>query len=377
MKVYEIINEAVLDPSGWGQTPYGTDIDYFGLRVQLRPSTFLKLALPLGPAETNPEVEKYMQGGGKIAYPMLDIEIPKGWEEGDYSEPAKVVDHEGRNRMKTWIKLKGDDPIQVNIKPRGWYRRKHLTSDHIEAISKGLISQRGNFVSGPLFPTDSALEEDTVDEAETRTLASTQIRTNLRKAGYKLLGSGADATVWAKKSGPVTKIIMPDDGQGAGLAGDTFMKFYEFCKEHEGYSNLPRFSDNEVEVFEADGKDYIMITMERLAPIPNGSFQEAMVWILSDLATKAMSWQQALQTISNEKTWMHYDEGMDPVQILQTIDSLDQRDLLEYEVLFKLMTLLYHRGRINKIGWDLHTENAMMRGDTIVITDPWFNMQTR
>lgn len=377
MKVYEIINEAVLDPSGWGQTPYGTDIDYFGLRVQLRPSTFLKLALPLGPAETNPEVEKYMQGGGKIAYPMLDIEIPKGWEEGDYSEPAKVVDHEGRNRMKTWIKLKGDDPIQVNIKPRGWYRRKHLTSDHIEAISKGLISQRGNFVSGPLFPTDSALEEDTVDEAETRTLASTQIRTNLRKAGYKLLGSGADATVWAKKSGPVTKIIMPDDGQGAGLAGDTFMKFYEFCKEHEGYDNLPRFSDNEVEVFEADGKDYIMITMERLAPIPNGSFQEAMVWILSDLATKTMSWQQALQIISNEKTWMHYDEGMDPVQILQTIDSLDQRDLLEYEVLFKLMTLLYHRGRINKIGWDLHTENAMMRGDTIVITDPWFNMQTR
>lgn len=168
MKVNEIINEAILDPSGWGQTPYGTDIDYFGLRVQMKPSTFLELALPLGQAETNPEIEKHMQGGGKIAYPMLDIEIPNSWEEGDYSKPAKVVGHEGRNRMKAWIKLKGNDPIQVNIKPRGWYRRSHLTPDHIEAISKGLIGQRGNFVKGPLFATDSALEEDTVDEAEKR-----------------------------------------------------------------------------------------------------------------------------------------------------------------------------------------------------------------
>lgn len=160
MKAKEFINEAVLDPSGWGQTPYGTDIDYFGIRVQMRPSTFLKLALPLTSSVTNLEVEKHMRAGGRIAYPMLDIEIPKSWEKGDYSEPAKVVDHEGRNRMKTWIDLKGDDPIQINIRPRGWRRRKDLTPELIEAISKGLDSQRGHFVRGPLFPPDSVLEED-------------------------------------------------------------------------------------------------------------------------------------------------------------------------------------------------------------------------
>jgi predicted chitinase len=159
MRAKEFTTEAVLDPGGWGETPYGTDIDYFGLRVQMKPSTFLKLALPLGSAETNSEVEKHMRAGGKIAYPMLDIEIPDGWEKNDFSDPGKVVSHEGRNRMKTWIALKGDDPIQVNIKPRGWYRRKHLTPEHVEAISKGLFSQRGNLVNGPLFPTDSALEE--------------------------------------------------------------------------------------------------------------------------------------------------------------------------------------------------------------------------
>jgi len=38
------------------------------------------------------------------------------------------------------------------------------------------------------------------------------------------------------------------------------------------------------------------------------------------------------------------------------------------------MSLLYNTGRINKIGWDLHTENVMQRSDgTLVIIDPWFS----
>lgn len=157
MRANEFISEAILDPRGWGGTPYGTDIDYFGLRVQMKPSTFLKLALPLGSAQTNPEVEKHMSAGGKIAYPMLDIEIPENWKDGDYSKPAEVVDHEGRNRMTQWIKLKGDDPIQVNIRPRGGLRRKNLSDDYIEALSKGLVSQRGNYISNP-FSADTVLE---------------------------------------------------------------------------------------------------------------------------------------------------------------------------------------------------------------------------
>lgn len=161
MRANEFIGEAILDPRGWGGTPYGTDIDYFGLRVQMKPSTFLKLALPLGPEQTNLEVEKHMSAGGKIAYPMLDIEIPESWKDGDYSKPAEVVDHEGRNRMTQWIKLKGDDPIQVNIRPRGGIRRRNLSDDYIEALSKGLVSQRGNYITNP-FSADTVLENELV-----------------------------------------------------------------------------------------------------------------------------------------------------------------------------------------------------------------------
>lgn len=212
-------------------------------------------------------------------------------------------------------------------------------------------------------------------EAEIRTPSSTEIRGAMRKFGYKLLGSGEDATVWAKKSGPVVKIIMPSDGEGAGPAGDTFMKFYQFCKENPALENLPKFSGGEMEVFQSDGKDYVMATMERLNPIPSGSIQEALVWILSDLATKKAAWSSALRVMKDPSTWVDYGGGMQPDDIVDTINGMSRKELLEWEVIYKLMALLYHRGRINKIGWDLHTENAMLRDGTVVITDPWFAVQ--
>lgn len=214
---------------------------------------------------------------------------------------------------------------------------------------------------------------ESIAEAEIRTSASREIRQSLRRAGYKLLGSGVDATVWAKTSGlDVIKIIMPDDGQGAGVAGDTFMRFYEFCKAHSDLENLPKFSDKEVEVFQADGKDYIMITMERLTPIPQSrsSFKEAVVWLFSVCTSSKMSWEQTKKKLSDYQTWAD-NPDFNPASILRAYNKLTPEQLLEYEILYKLMVLLYHTGNINKVGWDLHTENAMLRGDTIVITDPW------
>lgn len=161
MRAKEFIYEAELDPLGWGQTPIGTDVDYFGLRVKMRPSTFLKLAAPLTSGAKNPEVEKHMQGGGKIAYPWLDIRDPAEWEtKQDFSKPAQVVGHEGRNRMKTWIKLKGDDPIQVNLFLKNANRRRYITDEMIDALSKGLFAEKSSsFIKGPLFDPTTALEE--------------------------------------------------------------------------------------------------------------------------------------------------------------------------------------------------------------------------
>ena len=150
------VDEAVLDTRGWGNTPQGIDVDYFGLQVKMRPSMFLKLAAPLTSAGENPAVAQHMEKGGKIAYPFLDIQDPTQWEEGDFSKEAKVKTHEGRNRMKKWIQLKGDDPIQVNIFLRGANRRRYITPEMIKKLSQGVYSESGQWVNGPLFDPNTA-----------------------------------------------------------------------------------------------------------------------------------------------------------------------------------------------------------------------------
>jgi hypothetical protein len=150
------LDEAELDPQGWGSTPQGTDVDYFGIQVKMRPSMFMRLAAPLTANAENPEVAQHMEKGGKIAYPFLDIQEPKEWEDGDFANEAKVRSHEGRNRMKKWIQMKGDEPIPVNIFFRNANRRKYITPEMIKQLSMGVFSESGNWVSGPLFDPGTA-----------------------------------------------------------------------------------------------------------------------------------------------------------------------------------------------------------------------------
>jgi hypothetical protein len=151
VELTEDLDEAELDPTGWGNTPQGTDVDYFGTKVIMRPSMFLKLAAPLTSAGENPKVVQHMEKGGKIAYPFLDIKEPAEWEAGDFTEDARVKTHEGRNRMKKWIEMKGDEPIQVNLFFRGANRSRYITKEMIARLNQGMISETGNYVAGPLF----------------------------------------------------------------------------------------------------------------------------------------------------------------------------------------------------------------------------------
>lgn len=216
MRAKEFITEAVLDPTGWGKTAMGTDIDYFGLRVQMRPSVFLQLSHPLDSADQNPDMEKYMQSGGKIAFPFLEIKEPFEWEDGDFSQLAKVVGHEGRNRMTHWIKLKGDAPIQVNLFLRNANRRKYITDEIIQALSVGLVSQTGQVVQNP-FDANTALEETAglLETSNDRDLNEISMRpTDLRQQS-----SGINAVVGIEFEMAVPDVAMSDDD----LAGEPDM----------------------------------------------------------------------------------------------------------------------------------------------------------
>jgi putative chitinase len=158
MRLRELLSEVKIDnKDGAGAVPYNQDVDYFGLRVMMKPSTFLRLAAPLG-QEHSAELEKYISDGGAIGAPFLEIKIPMEWDDGDFSKPAQVVGHEGRNRMTAIQKLEGDNPIEVHIFPRGGYRSRDITTEFRAALVRGLQAEKAtNVVAGPLFEDD--LEE--------------------------------------------------------------------------------------------------------------------------------------------------------------------------------------------------------------------------
>lgn len=145
------VQEVTIDNrNGAGSVPYNADVDYFGIRCAMKPSMFLKLAAPLG-REHSPDLEKYIANGGAIGAPFLTIKIPEGWDDGDFSKPAQVLGHEGRNRMHAIQKLEGDEPIEVHIFPT-YYRARDMNADFLKAIQSGLVAEKsGRFVPGPIM----------------------------------------------------------------------------------------------------------------------------------------------------------------------------------------------------------------------------------
>lgn len=207
-------------------------------------------------------------------------------------------------------------------------------------------------------------------EAESGTKNVSAINKKFKEAGYKKIGSGADSTVWAKDEGSVIKMLMPEDSNS--MAEKVFLEFYNFVRSNPNLPNLPKFLES-AQTMDINGKSYTFVAMERLQHLKRGSIDEAMVWILSDFAIKKMSWEAVLKELANPKTWEYWDGPPSVEKILQIVQTMDEKVSSRYSILYKLMTLLYHTGRINKLDWDLHTENVMKRADgSLVVIDPWF-----
>jgi hypothetical protein len=200
-----------------------------------------------------------------------------------------------------------------------------------------------------------------------------KIAATMKKAGYKKLGSGADASVYAKDAGTVIKILMPESGN-LGTAERTFLEFYNFVQQFPGISNLPKFykiQGQHFTKFEIDGEEFYQIAMEHLYPI-NNSLDEGMVWQLSDYAVKDISWETIYKELQDPEQWM----GLAPDladNFVNAVKNFTDKQKHDYAYLFTLMQLLYRTGKAKKLFWDLHTDNIMQRADgTLVIVDPWY-----
>jgi hypothetical protein len=115
--------------------------------------------------------------------------------------------------------------------------------------------------------------------------------------------------------------------------------------------------------------------MERLIPLKKNSFEEGVVWFLSDYVSNGRPWEVVNSDLSGRQ-WEFYNKRQAKALAAQWT-SMSSQQLNDLKELYDVMSMLYKTGQINKFGWDLHTENVMKRRDgTLVIIDPWFSLES-
>ena len=197
-------------------------------------------------------------------------------------------------------------------------------------------------------------------------LIKKQVYQTMADAGYKKLGRGADASVWAKDAGSVIKIIT--SGQSP------FLKFYKFCRAHPDNSHLPKFipiQGQDHAVFKLHGEKFLQVSMEKLKKIRSDSPQEFLVWYLEDAAGKNHSWDKVVAELTaNQGSELFKHKNQFPMKTLQIIYKSLTEQPNHWLPLYQ--TIVDLRKHVGNASWDLHTDNAMQRSDgTIVITDPY------
>lgn len=151
------VNELKWDnEQGLGQTPNNQNIDYMGMRVQMRPSVFLKLAAPIEMRPKDRETIEFMKSTDQaFGSPTLYITVPDEWRDGDFSQgQAQVSGHEGRHRMVAQGESEGDRPVETHIilkSPYREWRNRHITPELIDRLNQAINSERGIPRRGPFF----------------------------------------------------------------------------------------------------------------------------------------------------------------------------------------------------------------------------------
>lgn len=159
MKLWDFLQEANIDNrQGLGNVPDNQNVDYLGLRVQMKPSVFLRLAATLyrEQAASTDYIKQHVQKGGAIASPWLVIDIPQAWEQGDFQQAVQVSGHEGRNRMWAVLETDGDEPIECHLFFSHGLRNRHILPSWIAQLNQRMIPERSNkAISGPFFTMHS------------------------------------------------------------------------------------------------------------------------------------------------------------------------------------------------------------------------------
>jgi hypothetical protein len=203
-----------------------------------------------------------------------------------------------------------------------------------------------------------------------------KIQAHLSRNGYTMLGSGMSAMVYSKDSSTVIKFIFPWDVTTLEYEQQAVLNFYNMCQKLNS-PYLPRYISIDGQhhaTFVLDGEEFFMIALEKLNKVLEGSYDEAIVWLISDFVGNQLSWDDFLADVEDPITWKHYEHNPSDEFIGDLLEyvSRNSHDIeAKWKPFFEVCEAVFWTGVRHGYAWDLHTENVMMRGDTPVITDPW------
>ena len=181
------------------------------------------------------------------------------------------------------------------------------------------------------------------------------IRSHLIKSGYKPAGEGGDQTTYIGPDGSVLKIFGTHEGQAGFSADHKMFKFWaDYCKKHSGNPYIPHYSDwASFEYPKDSGQQYLQIKMERLSEIPDEKVRLALDHLQFAIIRG--------QNFASAQAAMAAKVGM------KIASQPPFNDTKLFDTLVDINKIGMKRGW----GFDLHGDNYMMRGNQLVIVDPW------
>ena len=199
-----------------------------------------------------------------------------------------------------------------------------------------------------------------------RTLS--ELKSQLAQAGYRSIGKGVDAIVFAKTSNPdVIKVLIGEKESSTDDAAAGFLAFAKFCNQISNI-HLPKFGD--IIQITIGSELLYQVSMERLYKLNEN--EKDVAWFMAQAVFHNKSWESVLETIQSHGA--KADEEYQPQMLAEKAKymKIAQKNKSVFAVIQKLHD---HAESLKGITMDLLTDegnNIMKRKDgTWVITDPY------
>jgi hypothetical protein len=203
----------------------------------------------------------------------------------------------------------------------------------------------------------------------------------LRQAGYVQLGiGGMYGSVWSRPGDDyVLKIFKRDD--------TAYITYLAWCREAKE-PWMPRMKSNRVWLLgNAGGMPYCAVRLERLAPLKDAGEPEFSVKridaVFFRLAKAEYQHEADMETLAKDVKFQmraRPKEQVEEFRVKRTreIKAKMQQIRAESDELLKsvdpyvlgILSEIREWARKNNFNYDVHRDNAMMRGSQLVITDP-------